>query len=418
MSLPVNMKSAHIRTVAISMLYMFVMAGYLSAMTVMYAEYPSWFNADYTTLAIPGSICSAIQFFLGMVSIYVIRRLKTRWCMLLGGIICVIDCLATGFNHSIYVYTAAYALRGVLRCVCFYTMITRLIMKWFIKDRRFYIGICTGIALFGTSAFQALAGFVFPRCGMTYTCLINGAIALAVAVIGFIFIEEDPEKIGELPYGYSADSVVTGKEKVPKPQEKERNSSNLIKNPVFWIIMAATVFNVYNVSQIMTYVTTYLPKYGMPFQTAAVVLSVMGLIGGLLTMISGAIADKMSLGKYVVLIYGAGFLANFMMIAYAYVQSPVVILLLIVTYSAGLMYGPFENIMVGPVFGDEDGPDALSKIEAMEAGSRVVLKPILASVITNYGFQQFFAVSGTLSVIAMLGYLCAFSVARRRGMKI
>lgn len=407
------------RVLGLSYLYMMAVSGMQSIISPVYTKLPEYLGVDFVKLSLGTSLMKISVLVIGLIAIRIIRKIGPKKCMYIGATLCFGMGASIAWIGNYAAFCVMEIFSGLITGLCLFSMTTGLIMNWFVEKRALFVGINTGFALVGSALYMFIGGFLCDAYGVDGCYLILGVVTAIIALICGIFTIDNPAAVGEKAYGTTSSGYNDMPEKTQEvlqaPEEKRRTDRALYRSPVFWLVMIATALNVNSVGSVQIYTTTYLPMYGMKFTQASSLVSIMSLVGGLLTFVSGYIVGRLKLRKYVILVFTGSCLANLLMLAYSGFPSMLVVVMLVVCFGLGYMSMPLENILVGVVFSDDEAQNVLTKMVALEHGTMTFTSPMWAKIMTTYGFSTLWILLALVNVMTITAYMLAFRFARKAG---
>jgi sugar phosphate permease len=181
-----------------------------------------------------------------------------------------------------------------------WTPVSALIQKWFGATKR---GLALGILSPSYALGFGLMGIILPTIVKNYSWRMGwyllGASGLLLIAINFLFLRDDPEKLGLLPWGETAKSIPS-----PPPSKTTFNYWDIIKERTFWLIGASYFFISLGVYIVSDFIVTYgVVELKVPYPVASTFISIMALtsiVGGFVLM---TLSDYIGRAKLLVIIH-------------------------------------------------------------------------------------------------------------------
>jgi sugar phosphate permease len=180
-----------------------------------------------------------------------------------------------------------------------------LVAAWFSSKRR---GLATGIAVSGSSFGLLLTGAFIPRIlnsfsesGWRYSWFALSLLTLGFAIVAFVFMKNNPSKLGLAPVGAS-------REEARVPAAKPSSSlgwGRIIKSPTVWHL--AFIYVLFGFSYIiyMTFYVRYLSgEAGFLKEDAGFFLALIGGASVLSGLVWGWISDRIGRKYSLAMVFG------------------------------------------------------------------------------------------------------------------
>lgn len=171
---------------------------------------------------------------------------------------------------------------------CSYVPLAATVSRWFMARRGLALGILTsGIGL-GTVIMPPLARYLISAYDWRTSFLVMGCAVAAVLLAASFLLKKQPEDIGARAYGDAGD------------RQGGRSSEQLegltlrqtVRTGSFWILITSlTIFTV-ALMMVMYHLVVYAEDKGIPGQTAATFLSVVGISNILGRLSIGTVSDR------------------------------------------------------------------------------------------------------------------------------
>ncbi len=222
------------------------------------------------------------------------RFVISFFCLFLG-----IGTLLMGQASSLITAILFHGIVGI-GAAAVWTPVSALIQKWFGATKR---GLALGILSPSYALGFGLMGIILPTIVKNYSWRMGwyllGASGLLLIAINFLFLRDDPEKLGLLPWGETAKSIPS-----PPPSKTTFNYWDIIKERTFWLIGASYFFISLGVYIVSDFIVTYgVVELKVPYPVASTFISIMALtsiVGGFVLM---TLSDYIGRVKSLVIIH-------------------------------------------------------------------------------------------------------------------
>jgi len=222
------------------------------------------------------------------------RFVISFFCLFLG-----IGTLLMGQASSLITAILFHGIVGI-GAAAVWTPVSALIQKWFGAAKR---GLALGILSPSYALGFGLMGIILPTIVKNYSWRMGwyllGVSGLLLIAINFLFLRDDPEKLGLLPWGETAKSIPS----LP-PSKTTFNYWDIIKERTFWLIGASYFFISLGVYIVSDFIVTYgVVELKVPYPVASTFISIMALtsiVGGFVLM---TLSDYIGRAKSLVIIH-------------------------------------------------------------------------------------------------------------------
>lgn len=397
-------------------LYMFAMGGLSATFSVVYAFLPEHFNVSLTQLAAGGSVGVFSAMIFGMFASIVIDKLGARLCMFLGAVIMFAYSMFTAYMRSFWGVVCSFLCIGAMLAFANQGTVTALLIPWFIEKRATIISTCVAANMFGIFIYQLIGGQIVEKFGLTKLYIIFGGVTCAVLAVCSLLVRNRPEEVGQTALG--AENAKKGAETSADKNTECVSKKVLYKNPVFWLMVIASILVGSAVSQTGTYMTIYFPQYGMQYGTAAMLVSLCGLASGFCTMANGRIMEKLGIRKFIFLLMSGAVICNLLTAFYSKNQSLLVIIFIVLFYSLGFSAAYITNILVTPLFGEALSTEANTKLLAIMQGGNALIVPIYAKLFETFSFSSVYLIIAGVNCVTIILYALAMHFAKKKGVQV
>ncbi len=177
--------------------------------------------------------------------------------------------------------------------------------RWFARRRGLVVGIFSAASSTGQLIFLPAIAHLAEGPGWRYAAGVVTVFALALAPLVWLVLRDGPEDVGAVPYGAPADWVP------PAPPPPGRSAARIAtdalheasKTRVFWILFATFWVCGWSTNGLIG--THFIPAahdHGMPAETAAGLLALIGIFDIAGTVASGWLTDRVD-SRYLLFAY-------------------------------------------------------------------------------------------------------------------
>lgn len=302
---------------------------------------------------------------------------------------------------------------------------SEIISNWYVKDREKKISIIMGSALLGLASYQFVGGQLFSRMSLLdvwfAVYLVNGIAMLLIAK--FLIVAEKPEQVGQMAYGKEALSTATPAKADTKNSQNSHSSGSenrpsLYSNPALWLCVLGRLGLCGGVNYITTYATMYFTAGGVSLSTASIILTCCTLSATVFSFMNSNILNALKTRGYIFFLLTGAILANVGMIAYSSYPNIILIVLIVLFYGIGYSGSHCMNLVSGIIFDPEDAANANSKIYGFGATGGLIMLPLNAFIVENFGYNTMYLVITLLAVISLVTFQLALAMAKKQGKSI
>lgn len=360
-------------------------------------------SAVYSLATLAAGIC---MFFVG--------RFVDKWGQRKMSVIVGIGLAFASFWNSMVVNTAmlfiGFFLIRLLGQGSMSLIPNTLVPQWFITKRGKALSLMAIGGFASSAALPPLNAWLVATWGWSFSWKVWGVLLLAVFVpLAFFLIRNKPEDIGEQPDGlkpnWTIDPADPNRTRLPV-EEVNWSVQEAVKTRAYWLLL----FCVGIPSLVNTGLTFHLISIfktnGISPGIAALVLSLMALIGFPVTLIAGPLLDRVKV-QYVL----AGIFAGeiiFILVLLAADQTAIAI-------AFGILWGisgGFERIALNYVWPSFFGRQSLGSIKGSAMTVTVLgsaLGPLPFGLAYDYfaGYEEILLMSIALPVLGMIAALLA-----------
>lgn len=310
------------------------------------------FGCSLTLLSASSALGTLIGFLASFTAGTMLHRLHPRRLLITGTAICAVFMLINAFASAPWMLYVSNGISGFILAWGAQVTCASVINRWFIDKRNTVIGVVFGCSAFGGALFMFLAGNLIGTLGQRNMYLLLGAIAVGGALFSELFlIRDDPEQLGQRALGADkgeqAETVnrrdSDGEDLTPAEARKSRS---------FFLMIAATFFGSMLLATFSSFATTFWTSNGVSQAHASTYASAMTLLGGLVSILVGGVADRWGIKTFITVIFGMFAIGVSMAILWGTVLPAAFVLVLnIIFISAGTPIQNISSSVTLPVFG-------------------------------------------------------------------
>jgi MFS family permease len=218
-------------------------------------------------------------------------RIGVRKTVLLGGLLLGGGGAMVSFITELWQLYVAWGVVAAMGSAALYVVPTMALSKFFHRKR----GVTVGWSSVGVSASQALlipivASFI-PVLGWRSSIRALGLVVMVVtAVIGYLFLREDPESLGLHPDG--DDVPFMGDNENGDPGEVNWMPREAVATTCFRLTAVSYFFAVGGIISILTFVVPHMIRMGIPSLQASAAFGVIGLMSATGSLVFGIVSDR------------------------------------------------------------------------------------------------------------------------------
>ena len=218
-------------------------------------------------------------------------RIGVRKTVLLGGLLLGGGGAMVSFITELWQLYVAWGVVAAMGSAALYVVPTMALSKFFHRKR----GITVGWSSVGVSAGQAVliplvASFI-PILGWRASIRALGLVVMVVtAVIGYLFLREDPESLGLHPDG--DDTPIMGDKENGNPGEVNWTPREAVGTTCFRLTAVSYFFAIGGIISILTFVVPHMIKIGITPLQASAAFGVIGLMSATGSFVFGIVSDR------------------------------------------------------------------------------------------------------------------------------
>lgn len=173
--------------------------------------------------------------------------------------------------------------------------------RWFIQKRSTVVGIFGASTSAGQLIFIPLLSLLVDQIGWRASAVVMGALALLVAIPVMALMKDQPGDAGLRPFGAKSSDPISA----ARPKADDGVMGRALRSGQFWLL-AGTFFVCGATSNgiIGTHFIAHTADFSIPTATAAGMLSLLGMMNFVGTLVSGHLTDRHDPRKLLFIYYG------------------------------------------------------------------------------------------------------------------
>mgnify|MGYP004461842673 CR=1 FL=1 len=350
-------------------------------------------------ISIPGvAACGALQ-----------SKIGPRKIILLCWTVAACGMGVLGLARNLTVYCIGRVLMGVGTNCANYIGLNGIITNWFPRKKGLVLGYVTMGSNLSTALCLYLIGFLLTKLSLSGTFFIWGAIYLALGLLSFVLLRDNPEEMGEFPDNDRTLTQEQVQEQFHKGEEYRKaggmTTMDILKKRQSWqIAFGYGIILLITVGVLSTLVSTLIIK-GLPELKAVSIMTIAAVLGIPFSYLWGYLDVKFSTKKATMLLYCVIFaMIAFMLIPGTWTAYVTAVLL-------GCFIGAGNNLtpaIIATVFGRYDFSKALAVIMP-------IWNIVVAFATTVVGVPQsltgsYVAAYIVLAVVAVIGFVLVITL--------
>lgn len=299
---------------------------------------------------------------------------------------------------------------GLSAGFCSMSGANRIISIWFHKNRGTVLGFVSAATGLGGSVMTMLQSAAIERSGWRASFLLAAILLATMAVVLFLLVRNQPQKIGLLPLGDG--EIIAHKESKHHQQLFEGKSmQELLKTFPFYLMILCVFFGclcVYMVSQV---VLPYLQTRNLSFSQASSLYSILLLVMSGTKFLAGALCDSLGAKKVTLLCLGFNLLG---ILALLFARGYVACLAAVLIFSIGLPIVTVTIPLLGvSVFGYKAQAEYSGVFLSMTYAATIIAAPISNAIFDAVGSYApaFWSAIG-VTVLAALLHIVLFRLTK------
>jgi MFS family permease len=266
----------------------------LSVMMPAMIEDLGWTRAEGTT---GFAILSMVIGFAGPVVTVMMKKIRPRATIIIGGVVSACGASIVYFNHSLPVYYFATAVIGCGMTMQAVLPGTQLVTQWFHRRRSLALGIFMASGgLGGVVGAPTFTGLIQLFDDWRPVWLFVGLVSMFASLLSWLVIRNHPEDMGLQIDGDDPDDGNDGETTVAKPAGVYKTNRNWTLKEAFldktyWIILVSGSLAVTGHMMVTSQLVLHVKDLGMTAVLAATALGIQGLFTTSGRFLSGLLGD-------------------------------------------------------------------------------------------------------------------------------
>uniref|UniRef100_A0A3B4C0Z6 Major facilitator superfamily (MFS) profile domain-containing protein n=1 Tax=Pygocentrus nattereri TaxID=42514 RepID=A0A3B4C0Z6_PYGNA len=388
--------------------------------SIFFVEFHMHFSSDYSRTAWIHSLVDCTTMLCAPLGSYIGNHLSCRAAVMVGGLLSSVGLILSSFATSLeYLYLSLGVLTGVGFAFC-YTPVVAMVGTYFKARKALAYGIAMSGTGIGTFILAPVVQLLIELYSWRGALLILGGLVSHLCVCGALMRPLLAKAVfvdSELAESIEANSVLTGpgREKEGHFFPPSTDECRFLLMPDFLLLSVSFLFLAFGCSVPFVYLVPYSLSVGISHQQAALLMSVLGVMGIVGNITFGWISDRKCLRTYRIVSY----LLAIVLEGLACLFVPLLRnFSLLVAFA--LFYGYFDGAYVAllpVVTSDTVGPtylsSALGVVFFLHAIPYLISPPIAGWLVDQTGsYTAAFLLSG-FSLICSASILATVSLARR-----
>lgn len=333
------------------------------------------------------------------------KLIKVKRAVLLGVIIIVVGYVIYALTTQIWHAYCGAVMLGFGAGLCALSGCAALIQEWFFDYREKIIGLSYAGAGFGACVCMFLCGQVIEATDRATACWMMVAICGVIGIPIALFLIKDPQDLGQKALGWEKEEALM--EKAGSTDEVGISFKEATRKPIFYVVFVACLIVGMLMLGFETYMPAYWQEYGVSVSASATYLTVYYLIGSIMTMVSGQIAQRVSVKVYIIYINVAFMIGAVFCAIWPSFQSFGFTALIIIFMS--IAYPLFSSVpatITTETFGNKDYATITSIFNGSQLGGSIVYPIVIGWCITGFGTMVaayvFLIISSIVAIILIL----------------
>jgi MFS family permease len=266
---------------------------------VFFKSLESAFHLSRATTSAIFSLSMVLSGLCGVLGGWLLDRYGPRIVLLVMGIFTGLSLLLTSQTNAAWQLFITYSVILAMGMGPIYVVSMSTVLRWFRRKRGLAVGIASSGGGLGQITIAPLAAFLITTYDWRIAYIVVGLMVWLVALPLSRLLRRDPQEMGILPDGDTADSLVTSTTEL-KEKEYQKEGLSLVhalRTRSFWLFFFMWLSFSFCMLMVLTHVVPHATDMGIPSVQAAAIISLFGgaTIAGRVTM--GTIADRIGRKK-------------------------------------------------------------------------------------------------------------------------
>jgi len=392
-------------------LIIFVSLGMSNTVSIFYPELIRELNATYAQLAPQTTVSTGVGFISStFITPWMIKRVGEYKTLFIGIILMSLKYFTYATVTHAWQVVVYNSFMGVAFGFTSISMVAIILSNWFYTKKKLIVTIVTGGYGLGSAVWLNVSAWLIQHYGFRTAYVGLGIIELVIGFIGlFLFVKIKPEDRGCKQIGW--DKKIVDEERIRKELTTKTAVApdgvmfkDAIRTPSFWMIAIALLLCGGTLGAYRNFAVAMYQAAGLSRMASAAYLGNAVLIGGIIVMFSGELAQRLDTRLYFG-IFNGFFIAS-MALSYVLCLTGDTSFIMLIVVLLGFCY-PFNNgapqMLALNTFGSKDlGPVNL-RFYGMNLFSQAVLVYIVGVIRdATGGFAAANAFLGIINGIALV----------------
>ncbi|MCY4652212.1 MAG: MFS transporter, partial [Dehalococcoidia bacterium] len=233
-------------------------------------------------------------------------RFGARMILVGGGLVVVLGCMYLSMAQALAGFYVAFTAVRIADQGLIQIGASVSVGKWFLRRR----GRAVGLVFFGGSlgmiVMAPVVQFVITNWDWRIAWVVLASVMLCIGVIpSALFIRRQPEDMGLVIEGADERTHV-GRWSDARRDEQQTPLSEVMRTPAFWLILVSLFLASSAISGVGLHLVPHLTQQGLSPTAAVAAVSVMAISGAVAALVSGVLAETVSVKLLLMLAYLLG----------------------------------------------------------------------------------------------------------------
>ncbi len=380
-------------------IYYAVSMGMVGMANASYGLLPDTFHVSVSTLGFITMMCPLVFMTSSALFAWTERQIGLKgMCFLGSGVV-----LGMGISIGLMKGTAAvllmYILQGIVVGATSIVLTSTIVSRCFREGLERKLSLVLGAGILGSALCQWISGPLFEAIGFQRGYFIACGISALILLLVTVFLMLIPRE--QAFRDRSTNTMKTG------------SGLQMRKNRVFRFCALGRIFGNAGVGYTIIYATLHFTKAGMTYPTATMILSMMTLVSGFLSFLNGRMIERITLERFILLVFGSATVCHVLMAGYSAAQFPAVIVLIVLFYAFGAPTGNISVLSVNKLFAPEEITRANSQLYAFGGLGCMGFNPLCGMVADHFGYAKLFLMLAAFTLLSLACYMTAMRISSR-----
>ncbi len=278
----------------------------IGILTVFVIPMSEEFGWNRTEMAGATSLGSVLGAALAPFSGRLVDRFGARVILVVGGLVVVVGCLYLSMAQALAGFYVAFTAVRIADQGLIQIGASVSVSKWFLRRRGRAVGLVFFGGSFGMIVMAPAVQFVIATWDWRTAWVALSATMLCVGVIpAALFIRRQPEDMGLVIDGADPRTPVSRGADAGR-DERWVPLGEVVRTPAFWVILVSLFLASSAISGVGLHLVPHLTQQGLSPTAAVAAVSVMAISGAVAALVSGVLAETMSVKLMLILAYLLG----------------------------------------------------------------------------------------------------------------